>query len=77
MISRCPSPPPEQKDSPAWRALERWAAEQIEETRTLLENPDTTPEMTMYHRGVIAALKALVAGDEPRSKFHAPTSGVV
>jgi hypothetical protein len=47
--------------SPEWRAIQEWAAAQIEVQRDLLEDSTLTIEFTQFHRGFIQALRALSA----------------
>jgi len=45
--------------SSEWRTVVKWADEQIEVQRDLLEDSTLTIEFTQYHRGFIQALRAL------------------
>jgi hypothetical protein len=51
--------------SQTWRALERWALNEIEMHHRRLEQPDTPQNFTDYLRGRIGTLRELIALGSP------------
>jgi len=47
------------KNSADWRTVDAWLKDQINKQRDLLEDSTLTIEYTQFHRGFIAALRAL------------------
>ena len=47
------------RKSQEWRHIESWADEQIAAQRDLIEDSTMTIEYTQFHRGFVAALRAL------------------